>query len=93
MSNSVLTRQQITAMATRWINEIDTKRIETGYANAQPDWPYWVQPMNYVLLSGQTWTHGFVPHLVMPTGATKVVGSAAVESIGSAKQRIALGSY
>jgi hypothetical protein len=47
MSNSVLTRQQITTIAKRWINEINVKRIETGYANNQPKWPYWVRPYNY----------------------------------------------
>ena len=47
MSNNVLTLQQITTIAERWINEINVKRLETGYAETQPDWPYWVQPMNY----------------------------------------------
>ena len=43
----ILTRQQITDMATQWINEIDTKRLETGYADNQPKWPYWIRPYNY----------------------------------------------
>ena len=47
MSSSILTPQQITNMATRWINEIDTKRLETGYAENQPKWPYRVAPLNY----------------------------------------------
>ena len=47
MSSSILTPQQITNMATRWINEIDTKRLETGYADNQPKWPHWVRPYNY----------------------------------------------
>jgi hypothetical protein len=25
----------------------DVKRLETGYANNQPKWPYWVKPLNY----------------------------------------------
>ena len=52
MSSSILTPQQITNMATRWINEIDTKRLETGYADNQPKWLYWVSPHNY---SGPEW--------------------------------------
>ena len=28
----------------RWDN---TKRLETGKAVLQPDWPYWVQPLGY----------------------------------------------
>jgi hypothetical protein len=33
------------AMAeSRWA---DTPRIETGYADDQPKWPYWVKPCNY----------------------------------------------
>jgi len=47
MSNSILTRQQITSIAEQWINEINMKRIETGYADNQPKWPYWVRPYNY----------------------------------------------
>jgi len=37
----------VTAMATQWIDEINVKRIETGYADNQPKWPYWVRPYNY----------------------------------------------
>jgi hypothetical protein len=37
----------VTDMATQWINEIDTKRLETGYADNQSKWPYWVKPCNY----------------------------------------------
>ena len=47
MINNILTPQQISSMATRWINEINVKRIETGYADNQPKWPYWVHPHNY----------------------------------------------
>jgi hypothetical protein len=33
------------AMAeSRWV---DTPRIDTGYADDQPKWPYWVKPCNY----------------------------------------------
>jgi len=47
MSSSISTPQQITAMAIHWIDEINVKRLETGYANNQPKWPYWVRPYNY----------------------------------------------
>jgi hypothetical protein len=43
----MLTRQQISTMATQWIDEINVKRLDTGFAENQPDWPYWVQPKNY----------------------------------------------
>jgi hypothetical protein len=40
------------AMATaRWVDDvhsfIPTKRLETGYADNQPKYPYWVKPLNY----------------------------------------------
>ena len=35
----------------RWVDDIDSftpiKRLDTGYAEKQPDWPYWVQPFGY----------------------------------------------
>jgi len=34
----------------KWTVEIDgllMKRIETGYADNQPKYPYWVKPLNY----------------------------------------------
>ena len=39
--------------AARWAEITDefiaemTKRLETGYAEHQPKWPYWVAPLNY----------------------------------------------
>ena len=33
-----------------WV--ITDKRLETGYAEIQPRWPYWVSPHNY---SGPEW--------------------------------------
>ena len=39
--------------AARWAEITDefiaefTKRLETGYADNQPKWPYWVRPHNY----------------------------------------------
>ena len=39
--------------AARWAEITDefiaemTKRLETGYAEKQPKWPYWVKPHNY----------------------------------------------
>lgn len=43
----MLTRQQITDIAEQWINDINARRIETGYADNQPKYPYWVKPYNY----------------------------------------------
>jgi hypothetical protein len=32
----------------RWVSELATmKRLETGYTDNQPKWPYWVKPHNY----------------------------------------------
>ena len=35
----------------RWVDDVDSflpvKRLETGYADDQPKWPYWVKPLNY----------------------------------------------
>ena len=47
MSNSILTRRQIADIAERWLDEINMKRLETGYAEIQPQCPYWVRPLNY----------------------------------------------
>ena len=37
----------IADMAMQWIDEINVKRLETGYADNQPKYPYWVKPHNY----------------------------------------------
>ena len=37
----------ISDLANQWIDEINIKRLETGYADNQPKWPYWVRPHNY----------------------------------------------
>jgi hypothetical protein len=37
----------------RWSDWIDTdnmKRLDTGYADNQPNWPYWVQPRYYNII-------------------------------------------
>ena len=47
MSDSILARRQISDLAIQWIEEINMKRLETGYADNQPKWPYWVRPFNY----------------------------------------------
>jgi len=35
----------------RWVDDVDsflpTKSLETGYADNQPKYPYWVKPLNY----------------------------------------------
>jgi hypothetical protein len=40
-------RFRLSHLAKQWINEINVKRLETGYAENQPKWPYWVRPHNY----------------------------------------------
>jgi hypothetical protein len=30
-----------------WIDTVNMKRLDTGYADNQPNWPYWVQPRYY----------------------------------------------
>ena len=37
----------VSELAEQWINELNMKRLETGYADNQPKWPYWVKPCNY----------------------------------------------
>ena len=40
-------KTDISKMAEQWINELNMKRLETGYAEIQPKYPYWVKPLNY----------------------------------------------
>ena len=37
----------VSELAHQWIADINVKRLETGYADTQPKWPYWVRPYNY----------------------------------------------
>ena len=37
----------VSELAEQWINELNMKRLETGYAENQPKWPYCVKPHNY----------------------------------------------
>ena len=37
----------VSELAEQWITELNIKRIETGYADNQPKYPYWVKPLNY----------------------------------------------
>jgi hypothetical protein len=37
----------VSELADQWITEINMKRLETGYADNQPKYPYWVKPLNY----------------------------------------------
>ena len=52
MSNSELTAKWVVELADQWITELNMKRIETGYAEIQPQCPYWVRPHNY---SSEDW--------------------------------------
>ena len=47
MSDSESTAKWVSELADQWITELNMKRIETGYADNQPKWPYWVRPHNY----------------------------------------------
>ena len=33
-----------------WIDTYNMKRLDTGYAKNQPNWPYWVQPRYYNII-------------------------------------------
>ena len=35
------------ARCSDWIDTVNMKRLDTGYADNQPKWPYWVQPQYY----------------------------------------------
>jgi hypothetical protein len=41
-----MTAARLAEITDEFIAEI-TKRLETGYAENQPKWPYWVKPHNY----------------------------------------------
>ena len=47
MSDSESTAKLVSELAEQFIADITMKRIETGYADNQPKWPYWVRPCNY----------------------------------------------
>jgi hypothetical protein len=47
MTNNQFTAKWVTELADQWITELNMKRLETGYADNQPKWPYWVRPYNY----------------------------------------------
>jgi hypothetical protein len=37
----------VAELTEQFIAELTMKRIETGYAEIQPRYPYWVKPLNY----------------------------------------------
>ena len=37
----------VSELADQWIAELNMKRLDVGYADNQPKWPYWVKPCNY----------------------------------------------
>ena len=37
----------VAELTEQFIAELTMKRIETGYAEIQPKYPYWVKPLNY----------------------------------------------
>jgi len=44
---SMAAARWVSELADQWINELNMKRLETGYADNQPKYPYWVKPCNY----------------------------------------------
>jgi hypothetical protein len=52
MINGGFTAKWVVELTEQFIAELTMKRIETGYADNQPRWPYWVKPRNY---SGPEW--------------------------------------
>lgn len=47
MINSGFTAEWVAELTEQFIAELTMKRLETGYADNQPKWPYWVRPCNY----------------------------------------------
>ena len=50
MTNNELVQmisKMISESADQYIVELTMKRLETGYADNQPRYPYWVKPVNY----------------------------------------------
>jgi hypothetical protein len=44
---SVTGTDDFTIIIDEFHNQFHMKRLETGYAENQPKWPYWVKPHNY----------------------------------------------
>jgi hypothetical protein len=47
MINKGFTAKWVVELTEQFIVELTMKRLETGYADNQPKWPYWVKPLNY----------------------------------------------
>jgi hypothetical protein len=47
MINSGFTAKWVVELTEQFITELTMKHLETGYADNQPKWPYWVRPRNY----------------------------------------------
>ena len=47
MTNSGFTAKWVDELTDQFILGLTMKRLETGYAENQPKWPYWVRPFNY----------------------------------------------
>jgi hypothetical protein len=47
MINKGFTAKWVVELTEQFIAELTMKRLETGYADNQPKWPYWVKPLNY----------------------------------------------
>jgi len=47
MINNQLTARWVNELTDQFIFDLTMKRLETGHADNQPKWPYWVRPFNY----------------------------------------------
>jgi hypothetical protein len=47
MINNQITAKWVNELTDQFIFDLTMKRLDVGYAENQPKWPYWVQPFNY----------------------------------------------
>ena len=68
----------VAELTEQFIAELTMKRIEPGYAEIQPRWPYWVQPHNYSskeLLDIDSWMREIFGNTDWSTPGGRWVGS------------------
>jgi len=47
MINNQITAKWANELTDQFIFDLTMKRLDVGYADNQPKWPYWVRPFNY----------------------------------------------
>jgi len=47
MINNQITAKWVNELTDQFIFDLTMKRLDVGYADNQPKWPYWVKPCNY----------------------------------------------